>query len=608
MKNAIFFTALLMCSLFWLPLHGQAEDVVLDDFEYAEDWEIEEMYRNSGWLGQGASFLASGAKDGSQCMELLLLYDGGAWGGAAVTSLDQEPFAFTPGQMFTLDIKGDAVKLAGDQAILVFQLRDAAGEVIRFLDYLGPKSPDWITIRMPYEAFEEGPYDANPDVPADRENLISWEFYIQGVGGNVVDPFEATVFLDNLIITDAPAPTEGDRMLDDFEYASDTAIKNFYVSTGWQGLGTPSLTSERMEGEHAMQLAMSFEGGAWASAGVAGQTVDPFAFSPTQKLSYYVKGDPANLTDEAVLIVLSFRDTTGEVVRYLDAVGPISADWTLIEIPYDALEESPWDSNPDTPADRGKLVSWEFSIQGVGPEPIPPFNATILLDEFKLTATGGEGTTYVVNKIATQEAPNVMDQQFDAIYTTAANAMSYWEDDTYAPVGSPYDKTRAYLLTDGTTLFCGMVIGDPDTSTLTTDTGFDTLTKWNVDSWEIVFAPNPDTIDGSDYIKFAGDSAGQWDDISPDTEGGAVWDAPSFQSNAYIMDANTWAAEFSVAVADIEWAITDYQSYGHIGIQVKNPGLNFAWPNRASFGKRNGLWDLSALNPEVPIGEWSLYQ
>jgi hypothetical protein len=144
---------------------------------------------------------------------------------------------------------------------------------------------------------------------------------------------------------------------------------------------------------------------------------------------------------------------------------------------------------------------------------------------------------------------------------------------------------------------------------LTTDTQNDTLLKWQVDSWEIVFAPNPGTTDGANYIKFAGDSAGFWDDISPDSEGGTDWSAPSFETNAYIIDGNTWAAEFSVDIADIESMFTGYDSYGHIGIQVKDPALNFAFPDRGAFSSRNAHWDLSALDPtpQYQTGQYSRF-
>ncbi|HPY78409.1 MAG TPA: hypothetical protein PLQ45_11225, partial [Anaerohalosphaeraceae bacterium] len=168
------------------PLYAAAEDIVLDTFDYEDDAIIFERYSNSGWQGTGDAFIYDDGPDGTKAMELYLTFDGGAWGGGAVISAPQEPFAFQPGQVVTLDIKGDPDKLGGNESILVFQFRDADGEVIRFLDYVGPKTATWTKIKMPYQAFEEGPWDPNPDVPADRNNLVTWEFYIQGVGGEPV--------------------------------------------------------------------------------------------------------------------------------------------------------------------------------------------------------------------------------------------------------------------------------------------------------------------------------------------------------------------------------------------------------------------------------------
>ena len=186
-------------------------------------------------------------------------------------------------------------------------------------------------------------------------------------------------------------------------------------------------------------------------------------------------------------------------------------------------------------------MSWEFSIQGVGGEPIDPYEATLYIDNLQIQDSSTpppEFVEYAVNLIDSSQAPNIMDETFDAIYETAAEAMATWEDDGFIPVEAPYSDTRAYMLTDGEKIYCGMLIADPDTGTLTTDSENDNLQKWMVDSWEIVFAANPGTVDGADYIKFAGDSAGFWDDISPDAEGGTDWDAPSFQTNAYIVTSS----------------------------------------------------------------------
>ena len=616
-KKFIFAIALLICCPYigmaldpndnGMVAVPMATDLVLDNFNiYADDSEIGAMYTNSGWLGTGTPYISTGGKDGSQCMKVDLTFDGTAWGGGAVTCVAREPFSLKDGQMVTLDIKGDSAKLT--DGVLVFQFRDQAGEVIRVVNSVVCKSPDWVTINMPYKIFEEGPYDANPDVPADRDNLVSWEFYVQGIGGTDVEPFEASVYVDNLTITDVPAPVTGDRVLDLFEYASDAALSQNYLTTVESGRAVTTLSTDKTEGTHSMKLALSFLGTPWSTAGVNGIARAPFVFKAGQKVSYSIKGDPSKLTNSAVLMVFQFQDSSGEIMRYLDSVGPISSEWTTVEIPYEAFQESPWDAKPETAADRNNLVSWGFLVQGVGETDVPAFTANILIDNLVITSAEAPAVTknYTIKKIETSKAPVITDNKFDAVYASVGNEISTWEDDSFSPVKSPYDKTRAYLLTDGTTLYVGMIVGAPDTGKLKSDTANDTLQKWNADSWEIVFAPNPEKIDGQNYIKFAGDSAGYYD-ISPDAAGGTDWNAPSFKSHAYIIDKTSWAAEFSVAIADIKTMFTEYDSYGHIGIQEKSPDINYAWPDRASFGSRNGHWDFSELNPAVPVGNWDLY-
>jgi hypothetical protein len=288
-KHFVWYFVVTLMAYSVIPQSIQAEDIILDDFEYEDEWLVYELYSNSGWLGTGEAFPSEESPDGTHSMELYLTFTGEPWGGGAVIIEDQEPFSFNEDQMISYQIKGDPVNLAGDQAILVFQFRDAAGEVIRFLDYVGPKTEDWTTINIPFKAFEEGPWDANPDVAADRENLVNWEFYVQGVGGDTVDPFEATVFIDNLTLTDAPTSSSGDRVLDSFDYEDDAALSANYVSAGALGLGNPTLTDDRVEGTTAMQLDMTFEGGAWGSAGVRSVDQAPFSIADDQVVRYSVR-------------------------------------------------------------------------------------------------------------------------------------------------------------------------------------------------------------------------------------------------------------------------------------------------------------------------------
>ncbi|MEW6235982.1 MAG: hypothetical protein AB1656_11385 [Candidatus Omnitrophota bacterium] len=593
-----------------LPIIIPAQDLmVLDDFEYEDDLALREMYSSSGWQGSGEAFLSDESSQGAHSMELYMTFDGGAWASAGVVFADREPFAIRPGQAVQYTVKGDPQNLTSSSALIVLQFRDANGEVIRYLDSIGPKAGDWKTVLIPYKGLQESPWDPNPDLAADRENLIGWEFNIQGVGPDPVDPFEATIWIDDLKIVEATTAPAENRTMDDFEYANDSAIQAMYSNYGWQATGTAFLSNDRVEGAHSMKLALAFDGGAWGGGSVISAQQSPFAFVPGQAVQFSVKGDPDRLTSDDAVLVFQFRDGLGEVIRFLDSASLKSTDWTTLEVPYEDFEEGPWDANPDVAADRNYLVTWEFYVQGVGGDAVAPFEAAIYIDDFKFVATTPPSAevNYVVHKIAPAQAPNVKDKVFDAIYKSTAEEISTWEDDGFVPVEAPYDQTRAYLLTDGVKIYCGMLIADPDASTLTTDSVNDTLLKWQFDSWEIVFAPNPQQIDGANYIKFAGDSAGFWDDISPDADGGTAWSAPSFQTNAYIIDAHTWAAEFSVDIADIQASIFNYASYGHIGIQTKNPDHNFAYPDRASFGSRNARWDLSALNPDTPVMEWAVY-
>ena len=602
-KNYLYGAALVLCLAF-LP-NAQAQEVILDDFEYEDPAEIFDRY---SWTGGGEAYIAD-LDTNSQGMELYLGFDGGAWNSAGVQMTGGEPFSFEYGQVITYEIKGDPANLVGEDALLVFQLRDSAGEITRFLDNSGPKSSDWTTITIPFRAFADTPWDANPDVSANMDDIVAWEFIVQGVGPNPVDPFEATIYIDNLTIKDEKPAASGDRVLDDYEYDSEAALTAAYSNTGTSGLGAPELSTDSVEGDNSMKIAMTFDGGIWSYAGVRSLDQEAFAFNSDQVIRYQVKGDPDNLVDDAVLIVFQLRDDTGEVIRFLDSVGPKSAEWTTVEASFSAFEENPWVGSADKETDRGNLVGWEISIQGVGSEPTDAFEAAIYIDQLEIVTIPHEPVdgNYTVNRIDAANAPDVTDDALDAIYADAANEISQWEDDSYMPVGAPYDMTRSYILTDGVKLYCAFILGDLDTSSLVTDTEYDNLKKSLTDSWEIVFAPNPGTVDGKEYVKFAGDSAGYWDDISPDVEGGTDWNAPSFQYHAYIIDGNTWGGEFSVDIADIEHMFTGFDSYGHIGMQVKDPELNFAFPSRSSFGNRDAHWDLSALNPDVSVSEWQLF-
>ena len=590
------------------PCFGQ-EVFILDDFEYADDGALWEFYVNSGWGGTGDPYLSTESAEGAACMQLEMDYTGAAWGAAGVSGSDVEPFTFGDYDRIHLLFKGDPT-FTNPGVVMVLSFFDVNGEVIRYLDYAAPESSDWMTLQIPAAAFEESPWDPNPEVPADRTNLVRWDFTIQGVDGNETDGYFTTVFLDDFKIMLGNPPVSVDDVFDDFErYADDAALQAFYLSNGQGGSAVPSLSTDSTEGAASMQLDLSYTGDPWGQTGVSSGAVPSFALSDDQAISFSIKGDPT-LTNPGVVLVVSFFDAAGEQIRYLDDVAPTVEEWTTYTFPVSAFVEGPWDPNPDVAADRSNLIRWDFLIQAVDGNATEPFAATVLIDDFKTVSVTPPDTTvdYIVNRIAPSDAPDVMDTAFDAVYADTGEAMATWEDDGFAPVSEPYSNTRAYLITDGTNVYCGMLIADPDTSTLRTDTANDTLLKWQVDSWEIVFAPHAGQEDGQNYVKFAGDSAGNWDDIFPDVDGGTDWNAPSFQSNAYIVDANTWAAEFSVAITDIADMIVDYSSYGHVGMQVKEPDHNFAYPDRAGFGSRNARWDFSVLDPATPVGDWPLFQ
>lgn len=366
---------------------SMAQDVlVLDDFNYDDPAEVFDRYINNSWNATAEPYIYDEGPDGTPALEEFMMFQGTAWCGASLISAEQEPFSFKPNQAVSYTVKGDQANLTDDQAIIVFQFRDANGEVIRYLDYLGPKKADWFTVTIPYAMFEEGPWDPNPDVPADRDNLVSWEFYVQGVGAAAVDYFESSIYFDNLVIKTLGPSVSGNRTLDDFEYADNAAIGNMYSDNGTLGTGEARISSDSPDGTTAMELYLTFEGAPWGSGCVITSNQIPFAFEPGQTVSFDVKGDPSAFAADYVLIVFQFRDVQGEVIRYLDAVGPKAEDWTTIEMPYDAFEEGPWDANPDVAADRNNLVSWEFYIQGVGADQIEPYSTSIYIDNLRIEA------------------------------------------------------------------------------------------------------------------------------------------------------------------------------------------------------------------------------
>lgn len=320
-----------------------------------------------------------------------------------------------------------------------------------------------------------------------------------------------------------------------------------------------------------------------------------------------------NFTDPA-LSSSSFTDDH-RLIGLVDRDGASTGDGAFTEIvSYTILVQ-----NPFAEAKAGTIYVDDFKIEVLGASPAPTF-------------------VYTIPLIDSVDAPNVTDGIFDAIYSNGgAHEViegDEWKDwnqrgtnieagistNTTNPTAASgiFNDSKAYLISDGTTLYFGMIVSDTNTALMTADSADDTLNKFNVEDIEVAFSTSSGTAGAADAVKFALDAFGHIDDMMPDGVT-AINTTAKVNSNSYIINSTTWACEFSVGIQELAnlslanlstpLSATPSVWYGHIGYQ--SPGLIiplYAAGSGNGFGDFLVQFDFSEVFVVTDAEGWMNYQ
>jgi hypothetical protein len=249
---------------------------------------------------------------------------------------------------------------------------------------------------------------------------------------------------------------------------------------------------------------------------------------------------------------------------------------------------------------------------------------------FTYTLAAPSQLVYAIPLISSSQAPNVTDSSFDAIYSAGGAhpviTGSDWKDyaqrasDPFAAIAEPIASTsKAYLITDGTYLYFGMKVYDPNTALLSADSGDDTFTKYAVEDVEVGFSSQQGAAGAADAAKFSMDAFNHIDDMLPDGHPEVDTSAKTMH-HSYIIDTNTWAMEFAVRLDQLigNSALANPLPaapgpwYGHIGYQSPFVGGNprvplYAAAHANGFGNFQIKFDLQSLVPNAAHA-WSCYE
>lgn len=643
---------------------GAFAQTIVESFDFASS-DPNAVAGTTGYNGTAATFTrgsGSGAdsSEGTNSLRLDIAFNGVAFDNVNVERFLSAPYVLsTPlpaanlASAFAvrLDIKGNAAFGAGANGTNIWvRLFDNDGDQFQFINFTDPAlaSPTF-TNDHPIAFFNNSVV-----VNGILEQVNAVQIVLQDADG---DTTSASMFLDKLVFEEiAPA---SQQQIDNFESATD----NTAAAANWAigNTGTVTITpvsgtgADANEGTFALGLNLNmggsaFEDGfvrrtlgapillsqAYTAAGPAGQNISDLG------VTLDIKGAaPFNGTVGNTNIWIRLNETDGDIWRYINFTDPVlgTTSWTNDHSLGGGLIDRDGASTGD--GNFTQVASYDILIQN----PVAEAKSGIIyVDDFKIeepTAPPVTGLTYTIPVIAPGQAPNVTDSVFDAIYsngslhpviegddwkdwaqrTTDAGAGISTNSDSAAAAGIS-GTSKAYLISDGTYLYFGMRVWDSNTALMTADTGNDTFTKFNVEDIEVAFSALSGAAGAGAAAKIVMDAFSNIDDMMPDgvvsVNTGALTN-----NNSYIIDANTWALEWRVAINElVTLSQTNLSTplpapsggnwFGHIGYQAPFSGPNGRVPLYAA-GHANGFanltveFDMSAIAQATAVGDWNMY-
>jgi hypothetical protein len=339
---------------------------IIEDFEgYVTDEELYTTWTPSPRAIPTISDEVAPGAAGTTCMRVDFDFASVAWATEIVTGpYLEEPIAIDDEQYITFRLRGDPAFSASDFRNLYLYVYDENEDFVRW----GTATPiveDWQIINFKGSDWHV-PWNGSGNI--DMTRIVRFAFFQYGSGATPIDPYSASIHIDEIMIGDAPlvefppaAPMR--ELIDDFEgYADYQDLENFYsYENSWHpSITTADLESPAPQGNNALKLDIDFAAGTYPWGSVRSSIVEPFSFPPNGILSFRFKGDPtlADIVDSGTVFWISFYDGAGNGINYISTSDlVISTEWTAVQVSLD-------DFGDTSTVDIGNLVQWRILVEG----------------------------------------------------------------------------------------------------------------------------------------------------------------------------------------------------------------------------------------------------
>lgn len=357
--------------------------VMIEDFdEYASDAALQAAWVASSGTVSLSPYVASGSTNAhSLCAQLSVgsdAYDTTIIAGPTLTA----PLSIYSTQYVSFRVAGDPEFTNGTYQQVFVYAYDASGNFGRWGASIPTANTNWQVLNLAASGIT-APWNS-PGLP-NLAAITQFSFYIYGQGSPAGNAYNATLYLSDLQIrnaplVEAPPPSAVRGLIDNFEaYANDAALRSFYtyVDSPAATTLTASLLTPAPQGNKAAALAIDFASGQYPWAALLSPVVTPFSFPTNAQVSFWFKGDPtlASVADGGTEFWLTFYDEGGNAFTFNTDAGPvISSGWTNIVANYSDFWST---STPDT----GNLVQWRILVEGwTGTADSQSLNASFAVD------------------------------------------------------------------------------------------------------------------------------------------------------------------------------------------------------------------------------------
>ncbi|MDA0750666.1 MAG: hypothetical protein O2964_08135 [Verrucomicrobia bacterium] len=357
---------------------------VIEDFEYASEDDLLLHYEPSTGAVPSLSTDVADGSGGETSMKIDLSFPSGAWVTQTVTGpLLDEVFSIEPEQYISFRLKGDPAFESADFRNIYLYVYDDWGDFARWGAEV-PITDGWQVINFGGGDYQF-PWNASGEIDM---TFLSKIAIFQYGSQAAIDPYEATIYIDDIEIRDEPlidfaAPSASRSVIDDFEgYATSEALREYYTyENSWHPATTvASIESPAPEGENCLRLDINFPEGQYPWGSVRSPILEPFSLPDDGVITLKMKGDAglSKVADAGTNFWLSFYDAAGNRMNYITDIAPvISSEWTTLTI---AME----DFGDTSTIDTGNLVQWRILVEGWA-EPNPALSGTFFVDDIRVS-------------------------------------------------------------------------------------------------------------------------------------------------------------------------------------------------------------------------------